>query len=279
MTINVEAINPVIGAVVSSVDLSANMDNETISRILDAFVEHHVLLFREQELDAAAHQSFAKLFGPLEEVRTAPEDGARTKHVMYVANRPVDGKEGILPNGEMHFHTDQCYYQVPAKLTSLFAIEVPDVGGNTLFLNAAAAYAELPDAMKDRLRGLHAEHVYDYGGNPTLRPEDPSKDAPRFVHPVVIVHPRSGKPSLYVNRLMTSRIVGIPAEESDALLEELFEHMENPNFIHEHVWKPGDLLMWDNLCAMHARTDFDPGERRILRRVTVRGEQPTAALT
>jgi taurine dioxygenase len=278
MAINFEPINPVLGAEVAGVNLAGKLGNAEIGKILGAFTRHHVLLFRNQDFDADAHEAFAKYFGPLEEVRTAPEDGARTKHVMYVANRPVDGKDGILPDGEMHFHTDQCYYQIPAKITSLYAMEVPSTGGNTLFLNACAAYEALSTEMKERLRGLSAEHVYDYGGNPTLRPDDPAPDAPRYQHPVVIAPPMSGEPSLYVNRLMTSRIVGMPSAESDALLEELFRHMEQPRFIHEHIWQSGDLLMWDNLCTMHARTDFDPAERRVLRRVTVRGTQPEAAV-
>lgn len=277
MAINIEPINPSLGAEVTGVNLAEELGGAEIEKILDAFTQHHVLLFRDQDFDADAHETFAKHFGPLEEVRTAPEDGAQTKHVMYVAKRPVDGKDGILPDGEMHFHTDQCYYQIPAKITFLYAIAVPSIGGNTLFLNACSAYEALSAEMKERLYGLSAEHVYDYGGNPTLRPDDPAPDAPRYQHPVVIAPPMSGEPSLYVNRLMTARIVGMSSAESDALLEELFRHIKHPRFIHEHVWRPGDLLMWDNLCTMHARTDFDPAERRVLRRVTVRGEQPKAA--
>ena len=275
--VSVEALSPVLGAEVTGTNIAAGVSDEQFAEVEQAFAEHQILLFRNQEFEAKAHERFAKKFGPLEEVRTAPEDGARTKYVMYVANRPVDGKEGILPDGEMHFHTDQCYYQVPARITTLHALEIPKVGGNTLFLSAREAYDALTPDMKSRLAGLEAEHVYDYGGSPTLRPDSPNADAPRFVHPVVIQHPGTGRPSLYVNRLMTSRILGMAESESAQLLEVLFEHMEQPQFIYEHKWQPGDLVMWDNLCTMHARRDFDPNERRILRRVTVRGQQPEAA--
>ena len=278
MSIRIEATNAPVGAIVSGIDLAGEVAEPELTQILDSLWRSNVLIFPGQDFDAAAHEAFLLRFGQLEEVRTAPEDGARTRYVMYVANRPVDGKEGILPDGEMHFHTDQCYYQIPARITSLFAMEIPQRGGNTLFLDACAAYEALSSETKSRLRGLSAEHVYDYSGSPTLRSDTLDPNAPRFIHPAVIRHPVSGRRSLYVNRLMTRRLVGLDAQESEALLDELFSHMEQDCFIYEHVWEPGDLLMWDNLCTMHARTDFDKSERRVLRRVTVRGEQPQAAV-
>jgi taurine dioxygenase len=144
-------------------------------------------------LKAEAHEAFAKYFGPLEEICTAPENGARTKHVMYGANRPVDGRDGLLPDSKMHFYTDQCYYRIPAKITSLYTMEVPGMGGNTLFLNAYTAYEALSLEMKEWLCGLSAENVYDYERNPTLRPANRAVGIPRFWHLIVIVHPMSGE--------------------------------------------------------------------------------------
>ncbi|MEE9269383.1 MAG: TauD/TfdA family dioxygenase, partial [Candidatus Krumholzibacteria bacterium] len=117
-------------------------------------------------------------------------------------------------------------------------------------------------------------HVYDYDSNPTARGQEISPDAPSFIHPVVTLHPETGRRGLYVNRLMTHHLVGLPQKRSDELLDYLFNHQESPEFIYEHAWQPGDLIIWDNLCTLHAREDFDPGERRILRRLTVRGERP-----
>ena len=97
---------------------------------------------------------------------------------------------------------------------------------------------------------------------------------PSYVHPVVRTHPATGRKALYVNRLMTVRIEGLPQEESDELLNFLFDHQEQRQFVYEHVWRPGDILMWDNRCTLHARTDFSPGERRLLRRVIILGEKP-----
>jgi taurine dioxygenase len=101
-----------------------------------------------------------------------------------------------------------------------------------------------------------------------------AEGVPSYVHPVVRTHPATGRKALYVNRLMTVRIEGLPAKESDELLDLLFDHQERREFIYEHVWRPGDLLMWDNRCALHARTDFSPSERRLMRRVTILGEKP-----
>jgi taurine dioxygenase len=97
---------------------------------------------------------------------------------------------------------------------------------------------------------------------------------PRYSHPVVRTHPATGRKALYVNRLMTVEIEGLPREESNRILDFLFAHQERPEFVYEHVWRPGDLLMWDNRCTLHARTDFSPTERRLMRRVTILGEKP-----
>jgi taurine dioxygenase len=157
--------------------------------------------------------------------------------------------------------------------TLLYAIEVPARGGNTLFANMYAAYEALPGDVKQRLTGLAALNVYDYEGNPTKR--GAVRDgAPSFVHPVVRTHPATGRKALYVNRLMTHSIIGLSPDESDDLLTFLFDHQEKKRFVYEHVWTPGDLILWDNRSTLHARSDFDAGERRLLRRVAVLGERP-----
>src|SRR5690606_26924401 len=177
---------------------------------------------------------------------------------------------------------DQCYYEEPCQATLLYAIEVPAVGGDTLFADAYGAFATLDRELRDRLWGLRALNVYDYAGNPTGAGGagaggEPDPDAPRAVHPVVIRHPVTGRPALYVNRLMTVRLLDTDPDESAALLGRLFDHQEQDRFVYHHRWRPGDLVLWDNRCVLHARTAFDPAARRILRRVTVRGERPVAA--
>ena len=139
---------------------------------------------------------------------------------MLISNIREDGKPiGALPDGEMQFHTDQCHQERPAMASMLYAIEVPKVGGNTLFANAYTAYETLPDAIKRRIEGRKALNAYDYDSGATIRGAAVSDDAPAYAHPVVRTHPATGRKALYVNRLMTRRIEGLPAQESEELLE------------------------------------------------------------
>jgi taurine dioxygenase len=156
----------------------------------------------------------------------------------------------------------------------LYAIEVPRVGGNTLFANAYAAYETLPDDIKRQIDGRKAINAYDYANASVKRGTRLGEGVPQYAHPVVRTHPATGRKALYVNRLMTVAIEGLPEDESDGLLNLLFDHQEQPRFVYEHVWRVGDILMWDNRCTLHARSDFSPDERRLMRRVTILGEKP-----
>jgi taurine dioxygenase len=194
---------------------------------------------------------------------------------MLISNIRKDGKPiGALPDGEMQFHTDQCYIERPAKGSMLYAIEVPSVGGNTLFANAYMAYETLPDEVKRRIDGRKAINAYDYANASVKRGTKLGEGVPHYSHPVVRTHPATGRKALYVNRLMTLAIEGLPETESDGLLNVLFDHQEQRQFVYEHVWRVGDILMWDNRCTLHARTDFSSAERRLMRRVTILGEKP-----
>jgi taurine dioxygenase len=192
---------------------------------------------------------------------------------MLVSNIREDGKPiGALPDGEMHFHTDQCHQAIPAKATLLYAIEIPRQGGNTLFANAYTAYETLPEEIRRRIAGRRALNAYT--SDTMLRTANYDDAKSSHWHPVVRTHPATGRKALYVNRLMTREIEGLPREESDAILQQLFDHQEQQKFVYEHAWRPGDILMWDNRCTLHARSDFSAGERRLLRRVTILGEKP-----
>ncbi|MGC2778648.1 MAG: TauD/TfdA family dioxygenase [Bradyrhizobium sp.] len=271
--VQVRPLSPAIGAEILGVDLSRPLDDAQFGQILSAWHQHLILLFRDQKLNEEDQVQFAERFGPLARIHTA-QFASRHPAVMLISNIREDGKPiGALPDGEMQFHSDQCYQEKPAAGSMLYAIEVPSRGGDTLFANAYLAYETLPDSIKRRLDGRKALHAYDYDSSSTKRGEVAS-GAPSYAHPVVRTHPATGRKALYVNRLMTRRIEGLPDEESEELLEFLFNHQERPEFVHAHVWRPGDLLMWDNRCALHARTDFSSEERRLLRRVTILGEKP-----
>jgi taurine dioxygenase len=176
----------------------------------------------------------------------------------------------------MYFHSDRCYVEHPCLCTMLYGIDIPSKGGDTCFANQYKAYEALPDDVKQRIEGLQAVHAYEpgyYSQNAvTLTRIEPSSSALTAAHPMVITHPATGRKALYVNRLMTAYIVGMPREESAELLEWLFDHQEQAQFIYAHKWTPGDVVIWDNRCVNHARTDFDAGEARKLRRVVVETE-------
>ena len=277
MAFSVERLSPAIGARVSGVDLRGGFDDATKAGIRNAWLENFVIVIPGQDLSGDDQIAFTEWFGPRQEVRTVKVVDEGPQNFMYVANKKVDGMDGVLPDGEMQFHTDQCYYETPSRATILFALEIPAEGGNTKFANAYRAYESLDDKVKARLQGLKALNVYDYDANATVKTNESSPDAPRYAHPVVIRHPETGREVLYINRLMTDYIVGMDRAESDALLEELFQVLEDPAHCYEHVWTPGDLVMWDNMCTLHARTWFDPAQSRVLRRTTVAGKAPEAA--
>lgn len=270
----VRPLSSALGAEISGVDLSKPLSDAIFKAIHDVWLKHQVILFREQSLSEDQQIAFAARFGELQPVRTTPGLYKKNPYVLMVTNVVIDGQKGALPDGEMQFHSDQCYYENPAMATMLFGIEVPPSGGDTLFSSATGVYDSLSDGMKRRLDGLQALNVYDYGNGSTIKSDKVDENAPKFVHPVVRTHPETGRKGLYVNRLMTHHILGLPQAESDALLEELFKQIERPEFLYSHKWHVGDLVMWDNRCALHARTDFDPGTRRMMRRVTVKGDRP-----
>jgi len=270
-------LTPAIGAEVRGVDLARPLDEATFRGIERAWHAHGVLLFRGQDLTEEDQVRFAGRFGELGQVINKHGGVTLTRHpsVMLVSNIRQDGKPiGALPDGEMLFHSDQCYVERPCMATFLYAIEVPSRGGNTFFANTTLAWETLPAAIKAEVEGKKAMNVYDYAGAPTQRSERLREDAPRYAHPVVRTHPATGRRALFVNRLMTRYIEGVPRPESDRLLAAIFDHQEQRRFVYEHVWRPGDLVLWDNRSTLHARTDFSAAERRLLRRCIVLGERP-----
>ena len=273
--VQVIPLSRVLGAEIGGVDVSRPLDDETFGRIRDAWHQHLVIVLRGQDLDEEAQVRFAERFGALSPIHT-DHHSPTNKSVMYIGNRKKDGKMfGALPLGEMQFHSDQCYKERPAAGTVLYGIEIPAEGGNTLFANAYKAYEALPAEVRQRIEGRKAVQVYDYGGGVLDRKHMVEPEAGvSFAHPVARTHPATGRKALYVNRLMTHHIEGLPREESERLLALMFETIERPEFIYEHRWRVGDLVLWDNRCTLHARRDFDPNESRWLRRVTIQGERP-----
>jgi len=268
----VKPLSDALGAEIIGIDLSQPLDEATAHAVEEAWHDHLVLVFRNQTLSNDDQVRFCRHYGDLEEVRTGKYANEEMKHTMMITNVTDTGLMTALENGDMWFHSDQCYYEIPCKASTLYAMEIPSVGGNTLFANCYTAWETLPTDLREKLDGVKGHHIYDYAGNPLKRGDNIDPNAPQYLHPVARTHPATERKALYVNRLMTDYIDGIPGEESDEILAQLFAHSEETRFVYEHIWQVGDFVIWDNRCSMHARTDFDPNERRMMRRITVKGE-------
>ena len=273
MAITVTRLSDALGCEVGGIDLGARLDGAAFETLERAWLDHQVVLIRGQTLTTKQQIAFCSNFGTVQNQASRVQGGMDTEDdaVLYVSNLRDDA---ILPEGEMWFHSDQCYFELPTTATCLQAIEIPPEGGNTRFANTYAAYDALPDATRERIAGLRATNVYDYLRNPCKREVKARADAPRWSHPMVRTHPLTGRKALYICRLITESIDGMDRADSDTLLDELFDHMEQDRFVYEHRWRVGDVLIWDNRCTLHARTGFDPTARRELRRVAVEGEVP-----
>ena len=269
-------LSPALGAEIRGVDASSAIADPVFRDIENAWHEHLIIVLRGQQLDEAGQVRFAGRFGKLSPIHTSRYSETGNPAVMYVGNREKDGKIiGALPLGEMQFHSDQCYQERPAAGTMLYAIEIPAQGGNTLFANGYKAYESLSPEVKQRIAGRKALHIYSYDGGVLDRSGmvEPGRGVSHS-HPVVRTHPATGRKALYVNRLMTHHIEDLQVDESRDLLQVCFETLERPEFVYEHRWRVGDLLLWDNRCTLHARRDFNPEENRWMRRVTIQGDRP-----
>jgi taurine dioxygenase len=275
MRLDLRPLSDALGAEVRNIDLSRKLDADTIAALRQAWLDHLILLFRGQDLSEEQLVEATAMFGPPGELARPEEyrtSGQKKLHqtVMLISNIRENGKPiGALPDGEMWFHHDMLHAEVPHNGTLLYAREIPSTGGNTLFANLYAAYDALPAEVKAPLEGKRAFHHYNFGE----QVKGDNKGVPAFAesrHPVFRTHPETGKKAVYVNRLMTRYVEDLPRDESDRLLARIFDHAEQSRFVYEHVWRVGDVMLWDNRCTMHARTDFPP-ERRLFWRTTVAG--------
>jgi taurine dioxygenase len=281
----VTPLSAACGAEISGIDLSRPLGEHAVRSIKQAWNRHLVLVFRGQTLSQDDQLRFASYFGDLGVRKKAPE-ALRNRNegtvqeankdadkVLLVTNIKVDGKPiGAFGEGEFWFHIDSGYSERPYKYTFLYALELPSRGGNTMFANMYKAYDAVPPALKEKLKGKKALHIHEYNRAKQASSSGDIRGIPHHFHPIFITHPDTGQKTLFVDRLMTTRIEGMSQPESDAVLNELYDLGERREFIFEHEWQLGDFLMWDNRCTIHARTDFPKEERRLLRRCTVEGE-------
>ncbi len=271
LTIDIEPLSPILGANVRCIDWHHPPDAPTIEGIKEAFARYSVLCFPDQKITPRDQANFAAIFGRVDNGYRPHDSEERKKSdsrgVMLVSNIRKNGKPvGQLPDGEMQFHSDGAHRASPYRATTLFAVKIPSRGGETKFANLHAAYDALSASLQERLEGLQVHNVYDYDA---VTRETSTEGLSAATHPLVKVHPDNARKALYLSRLMSRSIVGMDAAESDALLEELFDHIERPEFVYAHAWTPGELLIWDNRSLNHARNDFPADEMRLLRRYTV----------
>jgi len=269
-------LSPHTGAEVRGIDLREPVDEATRARLNRAFVEHSVLVFRDQKLAPAQMLAAVHLFGAVFAQHNTKFALPECPQIHYISNQDFfpDGTRYIPGEG---YHTDHSNAERPPKATVLYAVELPDRGGDTQYVNMSLAYEELPARLKAKIAGRQAIHVYQsrYSAR-KLMPLPDTARVPDFVaHPLVRTHPETGRQALYLNPIRTEGIVDMDDAEGLPLLAELLAHATQERYHYRHRWQAGDLVMWDNRALLHkANGDYDMSQRRYLYRVMLQGEVP-----
>ena len=276
--IEVEPLSEWIGADVRGVDLSQPLDDAKFEAIHQAWLGHLVLRFRKQDLSDTDLVRFSGLFGELDSyTQPNPLEEDPYPEIFIVSNITEDGQPiGQLGNYAVKWHTDMSYIEMPPKMSTIYAIEVTPKGGDTGFLSMYHAYESLPDELREKIEGAFLKQDDGYAADGILRPGlDPDDYAdvttsPGPTHPIVRTHPESLRKCLYLGKRQRAFIKGRTFDESEVILDALWDHTIHEEFIWYNVWQPGDFLMWDNRCAIHMRKEFSADDRRILHRTQVR---------
>jgi taurine dioxygenase len=275
MTIEVRPLAGGIGAEVLGVDLKA-VDDTARETIYRAFLDNPVIAIRGQDgLSTADVLAASRILGPeLESHLFTRYHHPDEPLVMVLSNRVDDGgKEKGLKDAGSFWHSDVSYKEIPAKATLLYALEVPDEGGDTLFCDMAKAYDGLSAEMKTRLQDLRAVHNYAHTPREIFRSGE-VKPPPDCVHPVIRTNPETGRKAIYINPSYTVRIEGLDAAESEALKAEIYAHCLKDEYCARYKWRAGDVVAWDNGSSMHAATTdkLDASKHRTLWRTIVSGD-------
>jgi taurine dioxygenase len=275
--IEARPIEPALGAEILGLDATAPLASATLRRLHELWHAHLVLIMREQRLSDAQLLAFSRQFGDLDPPGPNPY-GRRYlpdyPEINVVANVEINGIPGNLGSGELVWHADMTYVENPPRAGILHALEVPASGGNTYFANLYLAYERLPEDLKRAIDGRAAIHDATYNSSGLMRkgyqPVQDPRQAPGARHPLIRVHPATARKGLFLGRRRNSYIVGLELAESEAILDALWAHATQPDFVMSHAWRPGDLLIWDNRCTLHRRDAVDPQTRRIMHRTQVR---------
>jgi taurine dioxygenase len=282
MALTVRPLSPVLGAEVIGLDLERDLSDAAFGEILEAWRRHLVLVFRGQTIGDERLLAFARRFGELD---PAPKLDGRRSHppgfpeITVVSNVVENGEPvGGLANGELGWHSDMTYQPNPPVGCVLHAWEAPEDSGFTWFSSLREALATLPAGLRDRLRTLSAVHDETYTSAGTVRQGHVGHAGPQHAkgatHPFFVTHPSWGEEILLAGRRKNALIPGLPLTESEALLDELWAHLSRPELAIKHAWRPGDVVVWDNLLTLHKRDAFDSSARRTLHRAQIRRLHP-----
>ena len=285
--------NAALGAEIRGLDLK-ELDDATFHAVHDVWLEHLLLVFRKQSLVPEDLVTLVKRFGKpvtssglhkrdLKE-RTANKLFNLPPEVTVVTNVKEEGKPvGILGDGEVVWHADFSFKEAPTAARMLLAVEIPpaELGGHTYFLNCYAAYDALPAELKKRIAGKTVKQADIIDTAMKVRPgmslDMDIRNVPGPSHPIISTHPETGANMLFLGRRHVSYVNGLSLEDSEALLNELWEHATQPQFVYEHIWAVGDVVVWDNRATLHKRDPFDSDSRRVLYAAQVEGHKPYEA--
>ena len=281
--LNISPLTTTFGAEITGIDVSAGLDDDAFGTILDALLAHQVIAIRGQKLTPEQQKVFGAHFGGLD-IHIAPKYKMDDHpEVLVLSNRKVKGEWiGSTKAGD-EWHSDLHYMPEPSMATMLHALEVPEEGGETAFIDIYGAYDALPDATRQRIEGLRGINSWNRLRNPRVKISEQHGDGkaqyetghPDVMHPVVRTHPSTGRKALFVSPRHTLSIEGMEAGEADELLQELFAVQQRPEFLYVHKWQLGDVVIWDNRCTLHkAMGNIRPPGIRHLHRVTMTGDVP-----
>ncbi|CAN5253127.1 TauD/TfdA family dioxygenase [soil metagenome] len=281
-TVEVRRLDSALGAEVIGLDLNRPLADADFARIHRAHLDHHVLAFRDQRITPAQQIAFSRRFGPLQIHVLHQFQLPGHPEILVVSNVVENGQPIGLGDAGHYWHSDLSYKEHPSLGSLLHAQELPAEGGDTLFADQHLAYDALPAHLLSAIEDRRAEHSYlakyeelrlRSPWRPKLSDEQVAQVKP-VEHPVVRTHPETGRKALFVSEHFTTRIVGLPDDESRALLDELFAHSVKPEFLYRHRWQPNDMVFWDNRSVMHLATAFPEAMRRRLNRTTIEGDVP-----
>jgi taurine dioxygenase len=281
---SVHDLDAPLGALVTGIDARLSLRADQVLAVKRALVEHHIVVLPEQRLDDAQFLRLSRYFG---DVFQAPADVPVLASDPYGGNTPAIVKvsnveDGVLGHHELSAHADHHWTPVPSSGSLLYALEVPSVGGDTTWINLAAAYDALDDTTKREIDGLQLITYNPFlrrlkplaSGFPRYRTPDIEPLSPFEAHPLVRTHPDSGRKILYLDEATEVEVVGVDPAYGGALIERLRAHLLQPRFAYTHRWQVGDIVYWDNQATLHARTAFDANERRVLKRISLSGSRP-----